>query len=138
MYFVPPASQDASSQNHVMWIWNNRLYFYSAAALVFGIWLSLKMALKEVSCHFRSGLRLLSPSLSGFPVSWKTLNILHSPESPPLLCLFVLQKSVSKVTTPPVRKAAKSSDSSDKDHQVHVSVVKIFYGSQTGTAKVQI
>ncbi|XP_047451024.1 S-adenosyl-L-methionine-dependent tRNA 4-demethylwyosine synthase TYW1 [Mugil cephalus] len=84
-------SQDGSSQNHLMWIWNNRLYVYSAAALVFGVWFSLKVALKE--------------------------------------------KSISKGVGSSVRKAAKSSDRSDTDPQVHVSVVKIFYGSQTGTAK---
>ncbi|XP_039986879.1 S-adenosyl-L-methionine-dependent tRNA 4-demethylwyosine synthase TYW1 [Xiphias gladius] len=32
-----------------MSIWHNRLYLYSAAALVFGIWFSLKMALKKKS-----------------------------------------------------------------------------------------
>uniref|UniRef100_A0A8C2Z9I5 S-adenosyl-L-methionine-dependent tRNA 4-demethylwyosine synthase TYW1 n=1 Tax=Cyclopterus lumpus TaxID=8103 RepID=A0A8C2Z9I5_CYCLU len=64
------------SESYLMSVWHNRLYLYSAAALVFGIWFSVKVALK------------------------------------------------------------KSSDHSDRDAvAAHVSGVKIFYGSQTGTAK---
>lgn len=33
-------------------VWHNRLYLYSAAALVFGIWFSLKVAQKKVSSHW--------------------------------------------------------------------------------------
>ncbi|XP_029302813.1 S-adenosyl-L-methionine-dependent tRNA 4-demethylwyosine synthase TYW1 [Cottoperca gobio] len=86
-------SQDAHSpsESYLMSIWHNRLYLYSAAALVFGIWFSLKVALKK--------------------------------------------KSFSKEIGPWVYKAVKSNDSSDGDTVVHVSGVKIFYGSQTGTAK---
>ncbi|XP_023271837.1 S-adenosyl-L-methionine-dependent tRNA 4-demethylwyosine synthase [Seriola lalandi dorsalis] len=79
------------SESYFMSIWHNRLYLYSAAALVFGIWFSLKMALKK--------------------------------------------KSFSKDIGPWVYKAVKNNDSSDRDTAVHVSGVKIFYGSQTGTAK---
>uniref|UniRef100_A0AAQ5XYU8 S-adenosyl-L-methionine-dependent tRNA 4-demethylwyosine synthase TYW1 n=1 Tax=Amphiprion ocellaris TaxID=80972 RepID=A0AAQ5XYU8_AMPOC len=76
------------SENYLMSIWHNRLYVYSAAALLFGVWLSLKMALKNVNAAL-----------------W-------------------------------VRKAEqKNNSSSDRDAEVHVSGVKIFYGSQTGTAK---
>ncbi|XP_041851100.1 S-adenosyl-L-methionine-dependent tRNA 4-demethylwyosine synthase TYW1 [Melanotaenia boesemani] len=87
------ASQDAQSpiENYFMLIWHNRLYVYSAAALVFGIWFSLKVALKKKSF----------------------------PESVDLW----------------VHKAAKIKDTSDKDAEVHLSGVKIFYSSQTGTAK---
>ncbi|XP_069566530.1 S-adenosyl-L-methionine-dependent tRNA 4-demethylwyosine synthase TYW1 isoform X1 [Brachyistius frenatus] len=85
-----PASQDAHrpSDNYLVSVWNNRLYLYSAAALVFGVWFSLKMALKKKSFLNDAG-------------SW-------------------------------VRKADGSGDRSDGD--VHVSRVRIFYGSQTGTA----
>uniref|UniRef100_A0A8D0AFT5 S-adenosyl-L-methionine-dependent tRNA 4-demethylwyosine synthase TYW1 n=1 Tax=Sander lucioperca TaxID=283035 RepID=A0A8D0AFT5_SANLU len=51
--FLPPVSQNAHSpsESYLMSIWQNRLYLYSAAALVFGIWFSLKLVLKKVSCH---------------------------------------------------------------------------------------
>uniref|UniRef100_A0A3B5ALR3 Flavodoxin-like domain-containing protein n=1 Tax=Stegastes partitus TaxID=144197 RepID=A0A3B5ALR3_9TELE len=79
-------SQDvhSPSEKYLMSIWHNRLYVYSAAALLFGIWFSLKVALKNVS-HLSS--------------------------------------------------EQKKNDSSDRDTEVHVLGVKIFYGSQTGTAK---
>ncbi|XP_031719332.1 S-adenosyl-L-methionine-dependent tRNA 4-demethylwyosine synthase TYW1 isoform X1 [Anarrhichthys ocellatus] len=78
-------SQDALSpgESYLKSVWHNRLYLYSAAALVFGIWFSLKVALNK--------------------------------------------KKFSK--------AVKISDNSDGDTVAHVSAVKIFYGSQTGTAK---
>ncbi|XP_028276325.1 S-adenosyl-L-methionine-dependent tRNA 4-demethylwyosine synthase TYW1 [Parambassis ranga] len=80
------------SENYLMLIWHNRLYLYSAAALVFGIWFSLKVALKK--------------------------------------------KSIAEdVASSSVQKAAKKSTCSDRDAEVYVSGVKIFYGSQTGTAK---
>ncbi|XP_071351773.1 S-adenosyl-L-methionine-dependent tRNA 4-demethylwyosine synthase TYW1 [Trachinotus anak] len=87
------ASQNGHSTtgSYFMSIWHNRLYLYSAAALVFGIWFSLKMALKK--------------------------------------------KSFPKDIGPLVYKAVKNNEHSDKDTVVHVSGVKIFYGSQTGTAK---
>lgn len=78
------------SESYLMSIWHNRLYLYSAAALVFGVWFSLKVALKR--------------------------------------------KSFSKDVRPWVYKAVKNNDS-HRDAVVHVSGVKIFYGSQTGTAK---
>ncbi|XP_008301206.1 S-adenosyl-L-methionine-dependent tRNA 4-demethylwyosine synthase TYW1, partial [Stegastes partitus] len=87
------ASQDvhSPSEKYLMSIWHNRLYVYSAAALLFGIWFSLKVALKNKSFSKDA--------------SW-------------------------------VRKAEqKKNDSSDRDTEVHVLGVKIFYGSQTGTAK---
>lgn len=81
-------SQDALSpgESYLKSVWHNRLYLYSAAALVFGIWFSLKVALNK--------------------------------------------KKFSKDS-----KAVKIDDSSDRDTVAHVSAVKIFYGSQTGTAK---
>ncbi|KAM4566352.1 S-adenosyl-L-methionine-dependent tRNA 4-demethylwyosine synthase TYW1 [Odontesthes bonariensis] len=83
-------SHDANSpsDNYLMLVWHNRLYLYSAAALVFGVWFSLKVALKKRS--FTEGAGLL------------------------------------------VHRAAENKD---KDAEVHVSGVKIFFGSQTGTAK---
>uniref|UniRef100_A0A8C2Z9G8 tRNA-yW synthesizing protein 1 homolog (S. cerevisiae) n=1 Tax=Cyclopterus lumpus TaxID=8103 RepID=A0A8C2Z9G8_CYCLU len=75
------------SESYLMSVWHNRLYLYSAAALVFGIWFSVKVALKK-NKFFKDS------------------------------------------------KAQKSSDHSDRDAvAAHVSGVKIFYGSQTGTAK---
>lgn len=71
------------SESYLKSVWHNRLYLYSAAALLLGIWFSLKVALK--------------------------------------------QNKSSK---------AEISDHSDRDTSAaHVSGVKIFYGSQTGTAK---
>lgn len=49
--FLPADSQASHSQSYFMSIWHNRLYLYSAAALVFGVWFSLKMAMKKVNCH---------------------------------------------------------------------------------------
>uniref|UniRef100_A0A3Q4HWX5 tRNA-yW synthesizing protein 1 homolog (S. cerevisiae) n=1 Tax=Neolamprologus brichardi TaxID=32507 RepID=A0A3Q4HWX5_NEOBR len=84
-------SQDARSptESYFMWLWHSRLYLYSAAALVFGLWFLLKK--KNVS------------------------------------------KDASKEKNDKVDKAAKKNDRETK--KVHVSGVKIFYGSQTGTAK---
>ncbi|XP_035478438.1 S-adenosyl-L-methionine-dependent tRNA 4-demethylwyosine synthase TYW1 isoform X3 [Scophthalmus maximus] len=86
-------SQDEHSpgESYFLSVWHNRLYLYSAAALVFGIWFSLKMALKK--------------------------------------------KSFSEDVGPLVYKAVTNSDRSDRDTVVHVSGVRIFFGSQTGTAK---
>ncbi|GLD52772.1 S-adenosyl-L-methionine-dependent tRNA 4-demethylwyosine synthase isoform X1 [Lates japonicus] len=84
--------EPSPSESYFMSIWHNRLYLYSAAALVFGSWFAVKMALKK--------------------------------------------KSFSKDIGPWVYKAMKKKNNcSDKDTVVHVSGVKIFYGSQTGTAK---
>lgn len=84
-------SQDARSptESYFMWLWHSRLYLYSAAALVFGLWFLLKK--KNVS------------------------------------------KDASKEKNDKVDKAAEKNDRETKE--VHVSGVKIFYGSQTGTAK---
>ncbi|KAK7883067.1 hypothetical protein WMY93_029241 [Mugilogobius chulae] len=72
-------------------IWQNRLYLYSAGALFFGIWFSVRIILKKRS------------------VSSDITNVSH--------------------------KTVKTSRRSDKENENHVSGVKIFYGSQTGTAK---
>ncbi|MEQ2222466.1 hypothetical protein ILYODFUR_026738, partial [Ilyodon furcidens] len=52
-------------------------------------------------------------------------------------CFFlqVARKKINYTEDLKAHKAAKSNNSSEKDADVHVSVVKIFYGSQTGTAK---
>ncbi|XP_011606975.2 S-adenosyl-L-methionine-dependent tRNA 4-demethylwyosine synthase TYW1 [Takifugu rubripes] len=76
------------SADYFMAIWHNRLYLYSTAALIFGIWFSLKMAIKKKN----------------------------------------QDSNANSLAYKPVKK-------NDKDSMVHVSGVKIFYGSQTGTAK---
>uniref|UniRef100_A0A8C2Z9N1 S-adenosyl-L-methionine-dependent tRNA 4-demethylwyosine synthase TYW1 n=1 Tax=Cyclopterus lumpus TaxID=8103 RepID=A0A8C2Z9N1_CYCLU len=43
------------SESYLMSVWHNRLYLYSAAALVFGIWFSVKVALKKVNFSFVQG-----------------------------------------------------------------------------------
>uniref|UniRef100_A0A4W6CWS1 S-adenosyl-L-methionine-dependent tRNA 4-demethylwyosine synthase TYW1 n=1 Tax=Lates calcarifer TaxID=8187 RepID=A0A4W6CWS1_LATCA len=85
LLFIIHVSASDSKGDYFMSIWHNRLYLYSAAALVFGSWFAVKMALKKVN-------------LVCFPLD-------------------------------------KNNNCSDKDTVVHVSGVKIFYGSQTGTAK---
>ncbi|KAL3057866.1 hypothetical protein OYC64_008172 [Pagothenia borchgrevinki] len=84
-------SQNALSpgESYLLSVWHHRLYLYSAAALLFGVWFLLKVALNK--------------------------------------------KSFSKDVGPLVSKAVKRSEGSDA--VVHLSGVKIFYGSQTGTAK---
>ncbi|KAF3847345.1 hypothetical protein F7725_020373 [Dissostichus mawsoni] len=86
-----PGSQNAlsPSESYLLSVWHHRLYLYSAAALLFGFWFLLKVALNK--------------------------------------------KSFSKDVGPLVSKAVKRSE--DSDAVVHLSGVKIFYGSQTGTAK---
>uniref|UniRef100_A0A671WIW8 S-adenosyl-L-methionine-dependent tRNA 4-demethylwyosine synthase TYW1 n=1 Tax=Sparus aurata TaxID=8175 RepID=A0A671WIW8_SPAAU len=79
-----------TTESYFMSIWHNRLYLYSAAALVFGIWFSLKVALKKVNS---------------------------------LLAHIITSLAHSSVKN------------NDRDTVVHLSGVKIFYGSQTGTAK---
>ncbi|KAM9733441.1 LOW QUALITY PROTEIN: S-adenosyl-L-methionine-dependent tRNA 4-demethylwyosine synthase TYW1 [Menidia menidia] len=72
--------------NYPMLLWHNRLYLYSAAALVFGVWFTLKVALKKQ----------------------------------------IFSKGTGLLVHPPATR---------KEAEVHVSGVKIFFGSQTGTAK---
>ncbi|XP_029964888.1 S-adenosyl-L-methionine-dependent tRNA 4-demethylwyosine synthase TYW1 isoform X2 [Salarias fasciatus] len=85
-------SEDVSppSQPSLLSLWHNRLYLYTAAALILGMWLSLKMVLKK--------------NLSSEDVSF-------------------------------ISKVERNSHQPHKEIEVHVSGVKIFYGSQTGTAK---
>ncbi|XP_034025486.1 LOW QUALITY PROTEIN: S-adenosyl-L-methionine-dependent tRNA 4-demethylwyosine synthase TYW1-like [Thalassophryne amazonica] len=90
----PEVSQDARSPSRSFFtvVWNNRLYLYSAAAVVLGIWFSLEMALRKQSLAGRSSLMVNSA-------------------------------------------VKKNHERSLKENEVHVGGVKIFYGSQTGTAK---
>lgn len=82
----------STSVAYFLSVWQNRLYLYSAAAIILGIWFSLKMALKK--------------------------------------------RSLSDEVRPWFYKAVKqNSFSLEKGTVAHVSKVKIFYGSQTGTAK---
>ncbi|XP_017292651.1 S-adenosyl-L-methionine-dependent tRNA 4-demethylwyosine synthase TYW1 [Kryptolebias marmoratus] len=80
-----------SGGKYLVWIWTNRMFVYSAAALVFGTWFLLKVALKRTNS--------------------------------------------TEAAAPRDSKAAKNVSRSAKDPEVHVSGVKIFFGSQTGTAK---
>uniref|UniRef100_A0A665U164 S-adenosyl-L-methionine-dependent tRNA 4-demethylwyosine synthase TYW1 n=1 Tax=Echeneis naucrates TaxID=173247 RepID=A0A665U164_ECHNA len=41
-------NEHGTSESWFMSVWHNRLYLYSAVALVFGVWFSLNMALKKV------------------------------------------------------------------------------------------
>lgn len=52
-FFSLPDSHNAHShsEHYFMFLWHNRLYLYSAAALLFGVWFSVKVALTKVSCH---------------------------------------------------------------------------------------
>ncbi|RVE65149.1 hypothetical protein OJAV_G00133620 [Oryzias javanicus] len=83
------ASQTGFSlaESYLTLLWHHRVYLYAAAALAFGLWFSLKVALSRKSCE--------KDAVSG----------------------------------------ARGAEKQEKPHQVHVSGVKIFYGSQTGTAK---
>uniref|UniRef100_A0A1A8MVF7 S-adenosyl-L-methionine-dependent tRNA 4-demethylwyosine synthase TYW1 n=1 Tax=Nothobranchius pienaari TaxID=704102 RepID=A0A1A8MVF7_9TELE len=78
------AQQEAprSGESYLLWVWTNRLYVYSAAALVFGTWFLVKVTQQEK----------------------------HTDSAGP-------------------------SCTSNRDPEVHVSGVKVFFGSQTGTAK---
>uniref|UniRef100_A0A8C6LRI6 Uncharacterized protein n=1 Tax=Nothobranchius furzeri TaxID=105023 RepID=A0A8C6LRI6_NOTFU len=83
--FLSTAQQEAPrpGESYLLWVWTNRLYVYSAAALVFGTWFLLKVTQQEK----------------------------HTDSAGP-------------------------SCTSNRDPEVHVSGVKVFFGSQTGTAKV--
>ncbi|XP_062241579.1 S-adenosyl-L-methionine-dependent tRNA 4-demethylwyosine synthase TYW1 [Platichthys flesus] len=84
-----PQDEHRHTDSYVTSLWHNRVYLYSAAALVFGVWFSLKVALKK--------------------------------------------KSFSKHVGPCLYEAVQNNHHSDSVEDV--SGVKIFYGSQTGTAK---
>ncbi|XP_037533876.1 S-adenosyl-L-methionine-dependent tRNA 4-demethylwyosine synthase TYW1 [Nematolebias whitei] len=86
-----PQDVQSSGDNCLTSLWTNRIYVYSAAALVFGTWFLLKVALKKIKFTEAAGSR--------------------------------------------DSKAAKNKRRSDKDPEVYVSGVKIFFGSQTGAAK---
>uniref|UniRef100_A0A4W6CX79 S-adenosyl-L-methionine-dependent tRNA 4-demethylwyosine synthase TYW1 n=1 Tax=Lates calcarifer TaxID=8187 RepID=A0A4W6CX79_LATCA len=75
-----PRHEPSPGESYFMSIWHNRLYLYSAAALVFGSWFAVKMALKKVSCLLLiSPLHLDSLFVQGFAVELseevKTLGI---------------------------------------------------------------
>ncbi|XP_027854776.1 S-adenosyl-L-methionine-dependent tRNA 4-demethylwyosine synthase TYW1 isoform X1 [Xiphophorus couchianus] len=91
-----PQDVRSPTENYLLWTWNNRLYVYSAAALLLGFCFLLQVTRRKINHRKDSG---------------------------------------SKDSGLKVQKAAKNQISSDKDGDVHVSGVKIFYGSQTGTAK---
>ncbi|XP_072308721.1 S-adenosyl-L-methionine-dependent tRNA 4-demethylwyosine synthase TYW1 [Eucyclogobius newberryi] len=88
---VPAEKSHSPVLSFITSVWHSRLYLYSAGALFFGFWFSVKIALKK--------------------------------------------KSVASDTNSLANKTIKGSGCSDKENVVHVSGVKIFYGSQTGTAK---
>ncbi|KAL0973167.1 hypothetical protein UPYG_G00199840 [Umbra pygmaea] len=79
-------------ESYILPVWQNRLYLYTVAAVLFGIWFSMKMVFKK--------------------------------------------KNLTTPVSPGLYSAVKQNGYSvDKEKIVHVSEVKIFYGSQTGTAK---
>ncbi|XP_038141891.1 S-adenosyl-L-methionine-dependent tRNA 4-demethylwyosine synthase TYW1 isoform X2 [Cyprinodon tularosa] len=82
-------AQDVHGENYLLWMWSNRLYIYSAAALLLGLF------------FFLGRRKIINAKDSG-----------------------------SKI-----QQAAKNNNSPEKDDDVYVSGVKVFYGSQTGTAK---
>ncbi|XP_036005758.1 S-adenosyl-L-methionine-dependent tRNA 4-demethylwyosine synthase TYW1 isoform X2 [Fundulus heteroclitus] len=86
-----PRDAHSPTEKHLLWIWQSRVYIYSAAALLLGFCFFLQVARRKINHAEDSG---------------------------------------SKEP-----KAARNHKSSEKEAGVHVSGVKIFYGSQTGTAK---
>uniref|UniRef100_A0A3P9MK29 S-adenosyl-L-methionine-dependent tRNA 4-demethylwyosine synthase TYW1 n=1 Tax=Oryzias latipes TaxID=8090 RepID=A0A3P9MK29_ORYLA len=89
-----PQTGSSLAENYLALLWHHRLYLYAAAALVVGLWVSLKVILGMFNFS---------------------------------LCLC-FQKSGEK-------DAVLSGAKKQEEPEVHVSGVKIFYGSQTGTAK---
>ncbi|XP_011480524.1 S-adenosyl-L-methionine-dependent tRNA 4-demethylwyosine synthase [Oryzias latipes] len=79
-----PQTGSSLAENYLALLWHHRLYLYAAAALVVGLWVSLKVALSRKSGE---------------------------------------------------KDAVLSGAKKQEEPEVHVSGVKIFYGSQTGTAK---
>ncbi|XP_063061481.1 S-adenosyl-L-methionine-dependent tRNA 4-demethylwyosine synthase TYW1 [Engraulis encrasicolus] len=87
------------TEGYIWALWHNRLYIYTAAAVVVGVWFALNLALKK-----KKIVKPVSP--------WRYQT--------------VETKTYPKVETKkyPLKEKTKN-----------VSAVKIFYGSQTGTAK---
>ncbi|KAG5837247.1 hypothetical protein ANANG_G00237280 [Anguilla anguilla] len=91
----PLKNAPSRTEGYFMPLWQNRLYVYSAAAVFFGVWFTVKMTLKK---------------------SWKKK-------------VDVPVKSGLHST------AIRQNGNLAEKENIHVSGVKIFYGSQTGTAK---
>lgn len=91
----PLKNAPSRTEGYFMPLWQNRLYVYSAAAVFFGVWFTVKMTLKK---------------------SWKKK-------------VDVPVKSGLHST------AIRPNGNLAEKESIHVSGVKIFYGSQTGTAK---
>ncbi|XP_007248719.2 S-adenosyl-L-methionine-dependent tRNA 4-demethylwyosine synthase TYW1 isoform X3 [Astyanax mexicanus] len=73
-------------------VWQSRLYVYTAAAVLLGLWLTVNMTLKK--------------------------------------------KKTVLTSSPPLSKSEKKKEKlPEKEKVIHVEGVRIFYGSQTGTAK---
>lgn len=73
-------------------VWQSRLYVYTAAAVLFGLWLTVNLTLKK--------------------------------------------KKLVHTTSPQLEKSEKKKEQlPEKEKVIHVEGVRIFYGSQTGTAK---
>lgn len=80
------------TESYLLTVWQNRLYVYTTAAVLIGVWFTVNMLFKKKK--------------------------LVDPISP------LLYKSVKNQEPSP-----------DTEKVIHVSGVKVFYGSQTGTAK---
>ncbi|XP_050985525.1 S-adenosyl-L-methionine-dependent tRNA 4-demethylwyosine synthase TYW1 [Labeo rohita] len=80
------------TESYLLTVWQNRLYVYTTAAVLIGVWFTVNMLFKKKK--------------------------VVDPVSP------LLHKSVKKQEVSP-----------ETEKVIHVSGVKVFYGSQTGTAK---
>ncbi|CAB1450387.1 unnamed protein product [Pleuronectes platessa] len=183
-----PQDDHRHTDSYVTSLWHNRLYLYSAAALVFGVWFSLKVALKKVNSLFltpplphipspslmmfyweqnwwysptaaagRNDLRYLTFRHRELPSAvvvscrgWDWLSIIiilllcpttstgsmgksQDRAGPPHQDTRSLPTSFSQHVGPCLYEAVQRNHRSDSVEDV--SGVKIFYGSQTGTAK---
>ncbi|NP_001070624.2 S-adenosyl-L-methionine-dependent tRNA 4-demethylwyosine synthase TYW1 [Danio rerio] len=80
------------TEGYLQVLWQNRLYVYSTAAVLIGVWFTVNM-------------------------------------------LFKKKKMVHPVSPPASKSVKKQEPASGAKKVIHVSGVKVFYGSQTGTAK---
>lgn len=80
------------TEGYLQVLWQNRLYVYSTAAVLIGVWFTVNM-------------------------------------------LFKKKKMVHPVSPPASKSVKKQEPASEAKKVIHVSGVKVFYGSQTGTAK---
>lgn len=80
------------TEPYLLAVWQNRLYLYTAAAVLIGVWFTVNLAFKK-------------------------------------------KKPIQPVNPLPQRSERKKELSSETEKVIHVAGVRIFYGSQTATAK---